>query len=212
MKLARRKSLKTSTLFLVVTLLLCASLCAAQTVSTLSRIDTVNGNTSYTFGVTDLKSGIELWTLGQPDFPDNEVGKTWAIKSLSNSTTQVYFSFYGVVWPKAEPKEQYFALPWPSVVSKVGSATIKTDAYVYLPLNGGPVCWGTYDTGAIWPVAKNIQLGFSGTIWKAEGYRAVQGIGPCSTITINPRVSVDIRYIPERWGDEQFKLQIKAAF
>lgn len=190
-------------------LLVFVSSLASASVSVLGRVDTIGaGDPCYTVGLTDTKSGIELWALGLPEFPDYEIGKTWLVKKLSSEKTQVYFSAYAVVWPKAEPRDQYFLLPWPSLTTKLGSARITADAFAYVPLNGGPLCVGTNDTGISWLVGNKLQLGFSATYWKQEGCESLHGVGPQAVWSLAKDASLTVRYIPDSLGTESsFRVQ-----
>lgn len=194
----------------VILILLVASQAVAGT-SVMQRTDVIgSGDPSYTLGIFTA-SGLEFWGLGLPDYPDYEIGKTWAVASLSSKERQVYFSAYAVVWPEANPDAQYFLLPWPSVCIRKRNVEIKADLYAYLPMNGGPICFGTSDTGITWPAGKG-RLGISATHWKQEGCEASSGIGIAGSCPIG-KTTISGRYIPKALGsDEAFRLQMNYAF
>lgn len=200
-----------TTLVILVVLLIVAGSVMAET-SVMQRTDMVGGgDPSYTFGIfTD--SGLEFWGLGLPDYPDYEVGKTWELSALSTDKRKIYMSAYAVVWPKAEPHDQYFLLPWPSASWQVGKAEVKADLYAYIPVNGGPLCIGTNDTGITWPVGKG-RLGISATDWKQEGCDHVWGVGLAGSHPLGKGLSVSGRYIPAFAGSaESVRFQLNASF
>jgi hypothetical protein len=164
------------------------------------------GASSTTLGYFSDWDGLEFWGFGiDGPAPSYETGKLWPVKADGFC---LLLGGYFAWWPE---QKQVFAEPFGVFEKEIGEIRFSTCQGIYLPLNGGPICWFSGDTSAQVEVAKNLELGLGSHWWEQDGDIDFH-FGPKVSVQVD-KINITARYCP--WGNSTpatWQLQATTSF